>query len=70
MAEKNRNGTINMTPQQKEDLVCPFHGDLEGWMRRIDNKLAKLLLWKASVIGYSMGACGAVMLFFKLLKII
>jgi len=59
-----------MVPQKKEDIVCCFHNDLEGWMVGIDKKLSKLLLWKASVIGYSAGACAVIVLIFKYLRVL
>ena len=52
--------------QRKEDIVCAFHGDLEielaelnMWMKSIDKKLGNLLMWRARVIGYSVGASAA-----------
>jgi hypothetical protein len=66
-----------VTPQQKEDLVCPFHGDLEqqlssmnDWLQSIDDKLSNLLLWKASVIGYAAGSSAIVIIVFKALRVI
>lgn len=59
-----------MTSQHKEDIVCAFHGDIEIWMESIDKKLDKLLLWKATVIGYSMGATAVVIGLFKIFKVI
>jgi hypothetical protein len=40
-----------MTPKQKKDIVCCFHGDLENWMKSIDGKLDKLRLSNAKLIG-------------------
>ena len=56
--------------QKKQDLVCPFHNDLEDWMSSIDKKLDKLLLWKASVIGYAAGTSAVVITVAKLFKLI
>ena len=57
-----------MAPEvQKSDLVCAFHGDLEGYMARIERKVdrieksvGELGLWKAKVIGYAAGVSAAV----------
>jgi len=52
---------------QKADLVCAFHGDLEGYMARIERKVDRieenvrnLGLWRAKVIGYAAGVSAAV----------
>jgi hypothetical protein len=63
-----------MTPEpQKADLVCAFHGDLEGYMARIERKVdrieksvGELGLWRAKVVGYSMGAGAIASLLIKL----
>jgi hypothetical protein len=63
-----------MTPEHKEDLVCPFHGDIEGYMARIEHKVDRievkigavmkdimgLQLWRAKVIGYAAGVSAVV----------
>ena len=63
--------------QKKDDIVCAFHNDLERqlaelneWMERIDSKLGKLLLWKASVIGWAGGASFVIIIVFKLIGFI
>lgn len=63
--------------QKKEDIVCAFHGDLEhqlcelnNWMKKIDGKLGKLLLWKAGVVGWASGASFMVIVVFKLIGFI
>jgi hypothetical protein len=63
-----------MTTQQKEDLVCPFHGDLEkrlesidGKLKHINDKLGRLLLWKAGVVGWAGGATFVIIVLFKLI---
>jgi hypothetical protein len=63
--------------QHKDDIVCAFHGDIEtqlgelnDWMKSIDKKLGKLLLWKAGVIGWASGATFVVIIVFKLIGFI
>jgi hypothetical protein len=56
-----------MAPEQKADLVCAFHGDLEKGLERIETKLDAiqkqldgLSLWRAKVMGYAAGVAAAV----------
>jgi hypothetical protein len=60
-----------MAPEQKSDLVCAFHHDLEGYLARIErkvdrieNKVGELGLWRARVVGYAAGVSAAVALLF------
>lgn len=56
-----------MAPEHKDDIVCAFHGDLEGYLARIERKVdrietrvSELGLWRAKVIGYSVGVSAVV----------
>jgi hypothetical protein len=47
-----------MAPEQKADIVCAFHGDLEGRLDRIETKidsirtqLNAMQLWRAEIRG-------------------
>jgi hypothetical protein len=58
-----------MAPEQKSDIVCAFHGDLELRLQRIEDKidgihtqLNTLNLWRAKVIGTAAGVAGAISL--------
>lgn len=63
-----------MAPEQKKDIVCAFHGDLENNLQRIENKidaiqcqLNRLNLWQAKVVGYAAGVAAAVTIALKYL---
>lgn len=61
-----------MAPEQKDDIVCCFHNDLEGYLARIERKVDRietrvneLGLWRAKVVGYSAGVSAAVAIALK-----
>lgn len=61
-----------MTPNQKEDIVCAFHKDFEGYLARIERKVDRievrvneLVQWRSKVIGYAAGVAAAVAIALK-----
>lgn len=66
-----------MAPEQKDDIVCAFHGDLEQRLDRIEGKIDgirqqmnEMLLWRASVKGAATVVAGLVSFFMTVIVLV